>query len=222
MIDIRYVIISFLIHPILITWAISMSINTEKWGTYKIFAEIWIPLVVGIPTMIFVLLFSIQISQERKVLNTNIDQLQITKEDFDRRNKILILEITEKFNSIRNESGWVNTVRNIRNSNNNDTAQVTLKLECEADNPMSTTIQGIKSMLDNCEDYFIKCDLLCLDLNIIDELFGIEIYDIFENDVIWKYKKHLQTIFIDAYTNIDTIYPKIKIIRERKIKNQLS
>ena len=51
--------------------------------------------------------------------------------------------------------------------------------------------KNLRFVFDSCEDFFIKCNLLNLDLNIIDELMGIEIYDIFRNDVIWKYKEKL-------------------------------
>ena len=73
---------------------------------------------------------------------------------------------------------------------------------------MDVTIQDLRFVFDSCEDFFIKCNLLNLDLNIIDELMGIEIYDI----VMTK----LQASFPDGYTNIDSLYPKIKKIREKK------
>ena len=34
--------------------------------------------------------------------------------------------------------------------------------------------------------------------------------------IIWKYKEKLQASFPDGYTNIDSLYPKIKKIREKK------
>ena len=171
---------------------------------------------------LYYLIFNQVLSQKKSVemqmdeLKLYKTQLEYTKDDFDRRNKILILEVSERFNNIRNESRWQNTVKLIRDSNNTEYLKRDLTERCDVDNNMDVTIQDLRFVFDSCEDFFIKCNLLNLDLNIIDELMGIEIYDIFRNDVIWKYKEKLQASFPDGYTNIDSLYPKIKKIREKK------
>ena len=157
-----------------------------------------------------------QVQSQQKSVKMQTEALKITKDDFDRRNKILILEVSEKFNNIRYESRWKGIVRVIRNSNNDERLKRDLTEWCNRDDDQNPRIQDFRFIFDSCEEFFIKCKLLDLDLNVIDEIMGIEICDIFRNDVIWKYKEKIQRSFPDAYTNIDSVYPKMERIRKKK------
>ena len=170
---------------------------------YDMFVDIWIPIIVGIPTAIFVLLFAIQIKQEKGVLKTNIKQLEITQQDFNRRNKINTLEvITDHLNTVSkpDESKLISDIISKK------------KLNKKID-------RNVQYILNLHEKIAIQYYTLQLDLDVIDECLGNEIIDIYENESVKEIRENAQR-GTDLYNKLDKFYKELKPIRENKIQNE--
>ena len=199
----RWVAIPIFSTPIIIAWAVSMANNTENWESYKIFVEIWIPIIVSIPTSIFVLLFAIQIKQEKGVLKTNIKQLEITQQDFDRRGDIIASEMIRDTLKQFSEPKVAQLIRDLK-----ERPTVTYN-DIEHD---------VRYLLNICEGVAIQYYVLKLDINIIDEQLGNIIIIIYDHNKVKKIKTEAQQ-GTDLYSNIDKFYPKLKELRNKKMNS---
>ena len=171
---------------------------------YDMFVDIWIPIIVGIPTAIFVLLFAIQIKQEKGVLKTNIKQLEITQQDFDRRSKINTLEV-------------VTNHLNIVNGPNE--AKLISDIISERKPGYETFDHDVRYILNLYEKIAIQYYTLQLDLDVIDECLGNEIIKVYEDESVKGIRKNAQ-IDTDLYNKLDEFYKELKPIRENKIQKE--
>ena len=153
------------------------------------------------------------VNLQSKELDLYKKQLENAESDFDRRNKIITFEIVDEFSKIRNERIWRQHVSIIRNANTNDKDLMVMENQYKKEENKLE----IHKILQKCENFCLKYSVLKLDLDVIDEVMGIELYDIFRNTVVKDIIKESQIIYAkDAYSNILSFYS----ILEQKQKDK--
>ena len=153
------------------------------------------------------------VNLQSKELDLYKKQLEDAKNDFDRRNKIITFEIVNEFSKIKNERIWIQHVPIIRNANTNDKDLMVMENQYNKEENR----RDIRKVLLRCENFCLKYSILKLDLDVIDEIMGIELYDIFRNTVVKDIIKESQMTYAeDAYSNVLSFYS----ILEQKQKDK--
>ena len=205
--DIFGIVIVSIIVSFTIGWLWGLDKMGENWyRTIEIIASIGLVVVTGF------MFYSIseQVKQGNSILNKEIEQLNISKDSFNMKAKLLTLDFLTSFEKRKEEESWKNTVSAIRKMKSDIVMNNSFR-----DNKKNT--DDVIQVLDSYEWLSIRCLLLesYLDLDTVDEVYGVEMYDVLENRTVNDIKKEVE--IKDFCSKLDIFYPKIKRIRENKM-----
>lgn len=190
------------------------------WGLEKIGKDVYnmIEIIVSIGLVVVTGLMFYSISKQVKysgdILGKEMKQLNIDQGNFDMKTKLITLEfmnLFEKREAYKNYNEIIYMIRYMDYDKN--------KIDIFTKN--KNYMNAIPYILNNYEWLSVRCLLLekYLSLDIIDEIYGLEMYEVLENSVVKNMKDVYQQKHMDIYSNLDAFYPKIKKIRKRKMNS---
>lgn len=190
--------ISFFIFPILIAWLVSVLVNTEDWGTYEMFAEIWIPLLAVIFGGVVGFTLVREFYLHRKQFTMKVKEMHL-----ENVNNTFI--VTDKYREV---IFHYHTVIDVL---------LEEKSFEEVYKRKSEFLDDVEELLDDIETLALKVDRLELEIFVVYEIIGNLIIDICNHssskEIISKNKKVDKGI----YTNLAILFKKLNIEKQKSI-----